>query len=102
MYYSHKDVEKLEKLLSKKKSSERNIGVMLLKEVSTFAESSISRRKFLLNYFGEKFDPLDNKDYLMDDNLINDKERINVKGAVPPRTTQGKQSQTTHGKCLRH
>ena len=79
MFYSSQEVEKLEKLLSKKKSSERNIGLMLLKEVATYAESSISRRKFLLNYFGEKFDPLDNKDHLMDDNLINDKERINVK-----------------------
>ena len=74
-----KDVEKLEKLLSKKKSSERNIGIMLLKEVSTFAESSISRRKFLLNYFGEKYDPNINNDNEMDDNSKNDKERINVK-----------------------
>ena len=79
MYYSYKDVEKLEKLLSKKKSSERNIGIMLLKEVSTFAESSISRRKFLLNYFGEKYDPNINNDNEMDDNSKNDKERINVK-----------------------
>ena len=79
MYYSYKDVEKLEKLLSKKKSSERNIGIMLLKEVSTFAESSISRRKFLLNYFGEKYDPNINNDHEMDDNSKNVKERINVK-----------------------
>ena len=79
MYYSYKDVEKLEKLLSKKKSSERNIGIMLLKEVSTFAESSISRRKFLLNYFGEKYDPNINNDFEMDDNSKNIKEKINVK-----------------------
>ena len=79
MYYSYKDVEKLEKLLSKKKSSERNIGIMLLKEVSTFAESSISRRKFLLNYFGEKYDPNINNDLEMDDNSKNIKEKINVK-----------------------
>ena len=79
MYYSYKDVEKLEKLLSKKKSSERNIGVMLLKEVSTFAESSVSRRKYLLNYFGEKYDPNLNNDNEMDDNSKNEKEKINVK-----------------------
>ena len=79
MYYSYEDVEKLEKLLSKKKSSERNIGFMLLKEVSTFAESSISRRKFLLNYFGEKYDPNINNDFEMDDNSKNIKEKINVK-----------------------
>ena len=79
MYYSYKDVEKLEKLLSKKKSSERNIGIMLLKEVSTFAESSISRRKYLLSYFGEKYDPNINNDNEMDDNSKNEKEKINVK-----------------------
>ena len=75
MYYSYKDVEKLEKLLSKKKSSERNIGIMLLKEVSTFAESSISRRKYLLSYFGEKYDPNINDDNEMDDNSKNKKKR---------------------------
>ena len=79
MYYSYKDVEKLEKLLSKKKSSERNIGIMLLKEVSIFAESSISRRKYLLRYFGEKYDPNINDDNEMDDNSKNEKEKINVK-----------------------
>ena len=79
MYYSYKDVEKLEKLLSKKKSSERNIGIMLLKEVSTFAESSISRRKYLLSYFGEKYDPNINDDNEMDDNSKSEKEKINVK-----------------------
>ncbi len=79
MYYSCEDVEKLEKLLSKKKSSERNIGIMLLKEVSTYAESSISRRKYLLNYFGEKYDPKTNDDHEMDDNLKSEKEKINVK-----------------------
>ena len=79
MYYSYQDVEKLEKLLSKKKSSERNIGIMLLKEVSTYAESSISRRKFLLSYFGEKYDPKIYKDHEMDDNSKNDKVKINVK-----------------------
>ena len=79
MYYSYEDVEKLEKLLSKKKSSERNIGIMLLKEVSTYAESSISRRKYLLSYFGEKYDPNINGDHEMDDNSKSEKERINVK-----------------------
>ena len=48
---------KLEKLLSQKKSSEREVGIMLLKEVKNFAKSSISRRKYLLSYFGEKYDP---------------------------------------------
>ena len=46
MYYSDEDADKLEKLLSKKKSSEREIAIMLLKEVKNFAKSSISRRKY--------------------------------------------------------
>jgi len=79
MYYSYQDVEKLEKLLSKKKSSERNIGIMLLREVSSFAESSISRRKYLLSYFGEKYDPTIHNDNEMDDNSRYPKDKINVK-----------------------
>ena len=79
MYYSYQDVEKLEKLLSKKKTSERNIGIMLLKEVSNFAESSISRRKYLLSYFGEKYDQTIYNDNEMDDNSRYPKDKINVK-----------------------
>ena len=82
MYYSYQDVEKLEKLLSKKKSSERNIGIMLLKEVSNFAESSISRRKYLLSYFGEKYDPTIYNDNEMDDNSRHPKDKINVKNQL--------------------
>ena len=79
MYYSYQDVEKLEKLLSKKKSSERNISLMLLKEVSNFANTSVSRRKYLLSYFGEKYDSSINNDENMDDNSKNPKKKINVK-----------------------
>ena len=79
MYYSYQDVDKLEKLLSKKKSSERNISIMLLKEMSNFAESSISRRKYLLNYFGEKYDSTIHNDQDMDDNSRYPKEKINAK-----------------------
>ena len=78
MYYSHEDADKLEKLLSKKKSSEREVGIMLLKEVKNFAKSSISRRKYLLSYFGEKYDPKIHNDSSMDDNSKNPKEKINA------------------------
>jgi len=78
MYYSDEDADKLEKLLSKKKSSEREIAIMLLKEVKNFAKSSISRRKYLLSYFGEKYDPKIHNDYSMDDNSKNPKEKINA------------------------
>ena len=78
MYYSHEDADKLEKLLSKKKSSEREVGIMLLKEVKNFAKSSISRRKYLLSYFGEKYDPKIHNDSSMDDNSKHPKEKINA------------------------
>ena len=78
MYYSDEDADKLEKLLSQKKSSEREVGVMLLKEVKNFAKSSISRRKYLLSYFGEKYDPKIHNDSSMDDNSKNPKEKINA------------------------
>ena len=82
MYYSYQDVEKLEKLVSKKKTSERNIGLMLLKEISNFAESSIPRRKYLLNYFGEKYDATIHNDQDMDDNSRHPKEKINAKNQL--------------------
>ena len=78
MFYSDEDADKLEKLLSKKKSSEREVAIMLLKEVKNFAKSSISRRKYLLSYFGEKYDPNIHNDSSMDDNSKNPKEKINV------------------------
>jgi ATP-dependent DNA helicase RecQ len=55
-FYSHKDIEKLEKFLQGKPLAEQEIGSQLLQEVMAYAETSISRRKFLLHYFGEEFD----------------------------------------------
>ncbi len=82
MYYSFEDVEKLENLFQKKNSFGRNINSMLLREMSNFAKSSISRRKYLLNYFGEKYDPTIYNDSEMDDNSRNPKEKINVKNQL--------------------
>ena len=79
MYYCLEDVEKLENLLQKKNSSGRNINLMLLREMSNFAISSLSRRRYLLNYFGEKYDPTIYNDADMDDNSKNPKEKINIK-----------------------
>ena len=55
-FYSHKDIEKLEKFLQGKPIAEQEIGSQLLQEVMAYAETSLSRRKFLLHYFGEEFD----------------------------------------------
>lgn len=58
-FYSHKDLQKLEKFMEGKPISEQDIGKQLLKETASYAESSICRRKLLLHYFGEDY-PYDN------------------------------------------
>ena len=79
LYYSYDDVERLEKLFSKKNTSDREVSLMLLGEMMAYAESSISRRKFLLNYFGEKYDPGKDNIDVLDDNLRFPKEKIEAK-----------------------
>ena len=72
-YYSYKDVEKLEKFMSGKPVAEQEIGFALLQEVVAYAETSMSRRKFLLHYFGEEFDGETGQGADMDDNVRNPK-----------------------------
>ncbi len=54
-YYSHKDLQKLEKLMQGKSPVEQEIGKQLLTETASYAESSVCRRKTLLHYFGEEY-----------------------------------------------
>ncbi len=81
-YYSYKDVEKLEKFLSGKPVAEQEIGFALLQEVVAYAETSLSRRKFLLHYFGEEFDTETGEGGDMDDNVRNPKNKIEAKNQV--------------------
>ena len=81
-YYSYKDVEKLEKFLSGKPVAEQEIGFALLQEVVAYAETSMSRRKFLLHYFGEEFDTESGEGGDMDDNVRNPKNKIEAKDQV--------------------
>jgi len=81
-YYSYKDVEKLEKFMSGKPVAEQEIGFALLQEVVAYAETSISRRKFLLHYFGEEFDNETGEGGDMDDNVRNPKTKIEAKDGV--------------------
>ena len=78
-FYSHEDIEKLEKFMLGKSLAEREIGYQLLEEVVAYAETSMSRRKFLLHYFGEDFDEVNGKGANMDDNAIYPKEKIEIK-----------------------
>ena len=75
-YYSYKDVEKLEKFMSGKPVAEQEIGFALLQEVVAYAETSMSRRRFLLHYFGEEFDDVNGDGADMDDNVRNPKAKV--------------------------
>ncbi|MDI6034134.1 DNA helicase RecQ [Flavobacterium sp. LB2P84] len=75
-YYSYKDVEKLEKFMSGKPVAEQEIGFALLQEVVAYAETSMSRRRFLLHYFGEEFDDVNGDGADMDDNIRNPKTKV--------------------------
>ncbi|MCQ2345098.1 MAG: DNA helicase RecQ [Paludibacteraceae bacterium] len=74
-FYSRKDLAKLEKFMDGKPDSEKEIGRQLLNETAAYAESSMCRRRQLMNYFGEQ--------YLEDncgncDNCLNPKEQIDA------------------------
>ncbi|MGB3144421.1 MAG: ATP-dependent DNA helicase RecQ [Maribacter sp.] len=81
-YYSYKDIEKLEKFMSGKPVAEQEIGNALLQEVVAYAETSMSRRKFMLHYFGEEFDDVNGEGADMDDNTRNPKEKEEAKDSV--------------------
>ena len=68
-FYSYKDIEKLEKFMSGKPVAEQEIGHALLQEVVAYAETSMSRRKFILHYFGEEFDNETGDGGELDDNM---------------------------------
>lgn len=70
-FYDPKDIEKLEKFLAQKPVSEREIGLQLLNEVVGYAETSMSRRQYILYYFGEQFDPVNGAGAKMCDNSTN-------------------------------
>ncbi len=81
-FYGYKDIEKLEKFMSGKPVAEQEIGHALLQEVVAFAETSMSRRKFILHYFGEEFDTETGEGGMMDDNMRNPKKQHEAKGEV--------------------
>lgn len=78
-FYAYKDIEKLEKFLAGKPIAEQEIGNALLQEVVGYAETSMSRRKYLLHYFGEEFDEINGEGATMDDNVRNPKKKSEAK-----------------------
>ena len=81
-FYAYKDIEKLEKFMSSKPIAEQEIGHALLQEVVGYAETSMSRRKYLLHYFGEEFDEINGLGADMDDNTRNPKKKHEAKEDV--------------------
>ena len=81
-FYAYKDIEKLEKFMSGKPVAEQEIGFALLQEVVALAETSISRRKFILHYFGEEFDNDSGDGGDMDDNARYPKPQVEAKDHV--------------------
>lgn len=81
-FYSYKDIERLEKFLQGKPLAEQEVGMQLLQEVVAYAETSMSRRKFILHYFGEEFDEVNGEGAELDDNSRHPKEKIEGKDQV--------------------
>jgi ATP-dependent DNA helicase RecQ len=81
-FYAYKDIEKLEKFMASKPIAEQEIGHALLQEVVGYAETSMSRRKYLLHYFGESFDEIKGLGAKMDDNTKNPKKKHEAKENV--------------------
>ena len=79
-FYSYKDIEKLEKFMQGKPIAEQEVGKQLLLETISFAETSMCRRKYILHYFGEKFDEQNCNSHC--DNCKNPKKQIEGKEDV--------------------
>jgi len=56
MFYNYDDIIKLDKFNKDKPVTERENSKVLLQEMAAYAETSVCRRKFILNYFGEKME----------------------------------------------
>lgn len=76
LYYSHKDVSKLEHLMRDKPLSEREVGAQLINETVAFAETGVCRRKILMSYFGEEYEK---ENCGQCDNCKHPKERVEAK-----------------------
>jgi len=75
-FYSEKDVTRLEKFLRDKPAAEREMGMLLMQEITAYAETTACRRQFLLHYFGEEYD--DKSCNKMCDNCKHPKEKVDV------------------------
>lgn len=78
-FYAQKDLKKLEKFMDGKPVSEQDIGRQLLRETESYAETSVCRRRMILNYFGEKYTEENCHNC---DNCLHPHEKVNAKKAL--------------------
>lgn len=79
MFYSHNDLNKLEKFNKDKPVQERENARVLLQEMEYYAESPVCRRRQLLHYFGEEYKQ---ENCGMCDNCVHPRERFDGTDAV--------------------
>jgi ATP-dependent DNA helicase RecQ len=79
LFYSHKDVQKLEHFMKDKPLSEREVGAQLINETVGYAETGVCRRKVLMSYFGEEYTAENCGEC---DNCRHPKERVEAKDDV--------------------
>lgn len=79
MFYSHNDLNKLEKFNKDKTVQERENARVLLQEMEYYAESPVCRRRQLLHYFGEEYTE---QNCGACDNCVNPRERFDGTAAV--------------------
>ncbi len=78
-FFTRKDLQKLEKFMEGKPIAEQDIGRQLLRETANYCESSVCRRKLLLHYFGENYEP-DNCENC--DNCLYPKKKVEAKNEL--------------------
>jgi ATP-dependent DNA helicase RecQ len=79
LYYTIKDVQKLEHLMRDKPLSEREMGGQLISETLAYVESGVCRRRLLLHYFGEEYKKENCGNC---DNCNHPKEKLEVKDSI--------------------
>jgi ATP-dependent DNA helicase RecQ len=76
-FYAPKDILKLEKFFRDKPLAEREMGALLMQEITAYTETTSCRRRFLLHYFGEQYN--DEDCGKMCDSCRHPKERFEAK-----------------------
>jgi ATP-dependent DNA helicase RecQ len=94
MFYSHNDLNKLEKFNKDKSVQERENARVLLQEMEYYAESPVCRRRQLLHYFGEEYKE---PNCGMCDNCVHPRERFDGTDAVTTVLQAAKQTQERFG-----